>query len=77
MSDKISKIKKIAADTDYLKDEYEKVKMWGCCPDGDVKFESLMGWLSNNDNIYMIEHMIKVSKEIQQLTKEGKYKWQV
>jgi len=67
MNDKISKIKKIAADTDYLSDEYEKVKLWGSCPDGDLKFESLMEWLSNEDNIYMIEHMIKVSKEIKSI----------
>ena len=67
MNDKISKIKKIAADTDYLKDEYEKVKLWGSCPDGDLKFESLMEWLSSEDNIYMIEHMIKVSKEIKEI----------
>jgi len=71
MTDKISKMKKIVADTDYLKDEYEKVKMWGDCPDGDLKFEKLMEWLSNDDNVYMMEFMIKVSKEIQPLTKEG------
>ena len=71
MTDKISKMKKIVADTDYLKDEYEKVKMWGDCPDGDLKFEKLMEWLSNDDNVYMMEFMIKVNKEIKQLTKEG------
>lgn len=71
MTDKISKMKKIVADTDYLKDEYEKVKMWGDCPDGDLKFEKLMEWLSNDVNVYMMEFMIKVSKEIQLLTKEG------
>jgi len=71
MTDKISKMKKIVADTDYLKDEYEKVKMWGGCPDGDLKFEKLMEWLSNDVNVYMMEFMIKVSKEIQLLTKEG------
>jgi len=68
MDDKISKMKKIVADTDYLRDEYEKVKLWGSNPDGDLKFESLMEWLSKEDNIYMIEHMIKVSKEINILT---------
>ena len=71
MKDKIFKMKKIVTDTDYLRDEYEKVKMWGDCPDGDLTFESLMEWLSNDDNVYMMEHMIKVSKEIQLLTKEG------
>ena len=68
MDDKISKMKKIVADTDYLRDEYEKVKLWGSNPDGDLKFESLMEWLDKEDNIYMIEHMIKVSKEINILT---------
>ena len=67
MNGKISKMKKIVADTDYLKDQYETVKLWGKCPDGDVEFESLMEWLSNEDNIYMIEFMIKVSKEIKEI----------
>jgi len=40
MSDKISIMKKIVADADYLKDEYEKVKMWGDCPDGDLKLRN-------------------------------------
>lgn len=71
MGDKIRKMKKVVADTDYLRDEYEKVKLWGNCPDGDVKFEKLMEWLSNEDNQYMMEFMIKVSKEIQQLTTKG------
>ena len=67
MSDKISKMKKIVTDTDYLKGEYEAVKLWGSCPDGDLKFEKLMEWLSIDDNIYMIEYMIKVSKEIKEI----------
>jgi len=71
MDDKISKMKKIVNDTDYLRDEYEKVKMWGHCPDGDLKFESLMEWLSDESNAYNMEFMIKVSKEIKLLTKEG------
>tara|TARA_R110002096_G_C14216228_1_gene690435 strand:- start:30 stop:212 length:183 start_codon:yes stop_codon:yes gene_type:complete len=60
-------MKKIVTDTDYLRDEYERVKMWGNNPDGDLKFESLMEWLSNEDNIYMMEFMIKVSKEIKSI----------
>ena len=64
MDDKITKITKINADIEYLKDEYEKVKMWGNCPDGDLKFEALMEWLSSDDNVYTIEFMIKVSKAI-------------
>lgn len=68
MKDKLAKISKINDDVKYLKDEYEKVKMWGDNLDGDLKFESLMEWLSYEDNIYMIEHMIKVSKDIKALS---------
>ena len=64
MKDKIKKISKVSDDIKYLEGEYENVKMWGDCPDGDLKFEKLMEWLSNDDNVYMIEHMIKVSKDI-------------
>lgn len=67
MDDKITKITKINADIKYLKDEYERVKMWGSCPDGDLKFEALMEWLSNDDNVYTIEFMIKVSKAIKSI----------
>ncbi len=65
--DKISKMKSIVSDIDYLKGEYEVVKLWGCCPDGDLKFEMLMEWLAIDDNVYIIEHMIKVSKEIKEI----------
>ena len=64
MKDKITKIQKINDDIKYLYDEYERVKMWGSCPDGDLKFEALMEWLSNDDNASMMEFMIKVSKDV-------------
>ena len=64
MKDKLKNISKVNDDIKYLKDEYEKVKMWGNSPDGDLKFEALMDWLDNEDNVYMIEHMIKTVKII-------------
>ena len=62
MEDKIKIIKRLSQDADYLRNEYETIKLWGSCPDGDVKFDKLMEWLVKND--YLVEHMIKVSKEI-------------
>ena len=64
MKDKLKNISKVNDDIKYLKDEYEKVKMWGNCPDGDLNFEALMDWLDNEDNVYMIEYMIKTVKII-------------
>jgi hypothetical protein len=64
MKDKLKNISKVNADIKYLKDEYEKVKMWGNCPDGDLKFDALMDWLDSECNVYMIEHMIKTVKII-------------
>lgn len=65
VQDKLKKMQKLTQDCDYLRDEYEQVKLWGSCPDGDVKFEKLMGWLSKNDDI--VSHMLKVSKEINEI----------
>ena len=62
MEDKIKIIKRLSQDAEYLRNEYETIKLWGSCPDGDVKFDKLMEWLVKND--YLVEHMIKVSKEI-------------
>jgi len=62
MKDKISKMKNAIKETDYLRDEYNSIKLWGDNPDGDVKFEKLMEWLAEND--YIVEYMLKVSKDI-------------
>ena len=62
VDDKISRMKKALLDIDYLNDEYEKVKLWGDCPDGDLKFNKFMIWLAENE--HLVTHMIKVSKEI-------------
>ena len=67
MKDKLKNISKVNDDIKYLKDEYEKVKMWGSNPDGDLKFEVLMDWLDNEDNVYMVEHMIKTIKIIKDI----------
>ena len=37
MKDKLKNISKVNDDIKYLKDEYEKVKMWGNCHGGDLK----------------------------------------
>ena len=65
MDSKITKMKKIVDDCDYLKGEYESIKLWGDCPDGDVKFDKIMLWLAENEHI--VAHMIKVSKEVQEI----------
>lgn len=66
--DKINLIKRISDDVEYLKVEYDCVKIWGSNPNGDVGFNKLMAWLSDGDNIEIIENMIKVSKDIKQLS---------
>jgi len=42
MKAKLKNISRVSNDLEYLKEEYEKVKMWGDCPDGDLRFEPLM-----------------------------------
>ena len=66
--DKIALINQISNDVNYLEGEYENKKLWGSRPDGDVKFSSMMEWLGNDDNIDLLEHMIKVSKDIKRLS---------
>lgn len=66
--DKIALINQISGDVHYLEGEYETKKLWGSNPDGDVAFSSLMEWLGNEDNIYLLEHMIKVLKDIKRLS---------
>ena len=65
---KIALINEISSDLKYLEGEYRTKKLWGSRPDGDVKFSNLMEWLSDDDNIDLLEHMIKVSKDIKQLS---------
>ena len=65
MKDKLSKVTEVSKEIDYLRGEYEQIKLWGSCPDGDVTFETLMGWLLENE--YTISHMQKVGKIINSL----------
>ena len=67
MIDKINKISKINDDLNYLRGEYKLVQMSGCVPDFELRFEKLMEWLSEDGNDYLIEHMIKVNKDIKSL----------
>ena len=69
LADKINKISKINDDLNYLKDEYKLVQMSGCAPDGELRFEKLMEWLSKDDNDFLIEHMMKAVKDIKSLEK--------
>jgi hypothetical protein len=67
LSEKVSEISKIDSDIAYLKDEYEENKLWGSCPDGDVRFESMLEWLHANQ--HKVEHMIMVANKIEGLSK--------
>lgn len=65
--EKIESMKRLSKDLEYLEGEYERVALWGSCPDGDVKFDKFMEWLSEND--YLVEHMIKVANDMKELEK--------
>ena len=65
MKDKITKMETLSNEITYLRDEYSQIKLWGSCPDGDVTFETIMEWLVENE--HTVEHMLKVSKEINSL----------
>lgn len=66
MKDKIKLISSLDSDLKYLSEEYDRVKLWGDNPDGDVKFERLMEWL--HENKHAVEHMIKVGDDIKRLS---------
>ena len=65
--DKINKISKINEAIDYLMGEYKLVQMSAYVPDGELRFEKLMEWLSNEHNAFLVEDMIKTVKEIKAL----------
>ena len=69
MIDTIKKISKVNDDLDLLKTNYDYDKIW-TSPNGDLEFEMLMEWLSDDENSRSIEKMINVIKEIKTL--EGK-----
>ena len=65
MKDKITKMKELSHNVDYLRDEYEQIKLWGSFPDGAVAFEKIMQWLVDNE--WVVHHMLQVSQEINSL----------
>ena len=68
MIDTIRKISKLNDDLNLLKGNYEYDKIWfKRYPDGDLKFEMLMEWLSDDANSHSIEKMINVIKDIKAL----------
>lgn len=69
MKKTLESISKLGSDINYLKEEYEKVKMWGSCPDGDLEFETLATWLSNDDNLYTMELLINLVKSVKSINK--------
>lgn len=62
MKDKISEMARLVSECKYLSEEYQRVKLWGQCPDGDVCFESIMEWMSKNDAL--VEHMLSIAKQV-------------
>jgi hypothetical protein len=51
-----------ASDLKFLREEYSREVIFGSVPDGDVSFEDLMDWLSNNEHLAL--HMIQVAKKL-------------
>jgi hypothetical protein len=62
MKDKMEKISKVESDLKYLRDEYKNIALWGSAPDGDVKFDSLIEWLANNEDT--VDFMLKTAKAL-------------
>ncbi len=60
---KSSEIIKLADDLKYLKDELEvNNKLWSAAPDGYVTLDGLIKYCKDND--YLLEHIIKVAKQV-------------
>lgn len=60
--DKIKKIIQLADDLKYLKDEFEINHPLCTNRDGYVTLDKLIEYCKEND--YLLEHIIKVSKEV-------------
>lgn len=65
MDDKIKALGKLTSDLDYLRDEYESIRIWGSCPDGDVTFNKFMDWLGDNE--HLVEHMTEVAVKLKDI----------
>lgn len=58
---RVNKIVSLADDLKYLHQEYLEKKI-NANRDGEVEFNSLVEYLSNEDNASMVEHLIKVAR---------------
>ena len=62
MKKKMEKIHKVESDLNYLRGEYNNITLWGNAPDGDVKFDSLIEWLAENE--LTVDFMLKTAKAL-------------
>lgn len=69
MSDKIKKMRDIVQQYQYLEEEYKSI--WTQVhDDGECKFERVMEWLANEDNRYQMEMMIKLARDVEDVTND-------
>ena len=66
-SEKATLISKTNDYLSYLREEYNRCVLWGSDPDGDVKFEQLIDWLSKDQNSYNMDHLIKVIRDMEKI----------
>ena len=67
MKDKLKKITKVNNDAEYLRGEYESIKLWGSSPNGDIEFPTLLEWVTENKHV--VEHMIAVGELVKDIDK--------
>ena len=58
----INDIQKVGKQLEEMSKDYNSATLWGSAPDGDVKFNDLMEWIVENDNL--VEYMLSVAKKI-------------
>lgn len=69
MSDKIKKMRDIVQQYQYLEGEYKS--LWPLVhDDGKCTFERVMAWLAIEDNRYQMEMMIKLAKDVEDVTND-------
>ena len=59
MKEKMAQISKVENDLKYLREEYANNILWGSAPDGNVKFETLIEWLAENE--HTVAYMLTTS----------------
>jgi hypothetical protein len=62
MSLTIKQIEEIGSESKYLRSEFNG-KLYGC-QDGDVPFDKMMDFLSNEENRQTVEMMVKMAKQL-------------